>query len=42
MNKKDQLSLHGKNILTRDLVLRGSDGFYYFLQEVTDVEYEEL
>ena len=31
-----------KEHLNCDLVLKGSDGFYYFLQEVTDIEYEEL
>jgi len=31
-----------KEYLNCDMVLRGSDGYFYFLQEVTDVEYDEI
>ena len=31
-----------KEHLDCDLVLKGSDGYYYFLEEVTDVEYLEI
>ena len=31
-----------KEHLNCDTVLKGNDGFFYFLQEVSDVEWEEV
>lgn len=31
-----------KEYLNADTVLKGNDGFFYFLQEVSDVEWEEV